>query len=53
MGATIVMLAFVETWLGIVSADRYKLVWSVFLFVSPSFSAIQSLVPVLYVLLAL
>ena len=55
MGATIFILAFVETWLGIVPADRNKLVWSAFLFVSPSFSAIQKLkesliVPALYVL---
>ena len=43
MGATIFILASVKKGLGIVSADRNKLVWSAFLFVSPSFSAIQKL----------
>ena len=38
LGATIVLLAFVETWLGLVSAGHNTLVWSVLLFVSFSFS---------------
>ena len=38
LGATIIILSFVETWLGIVSAGRNKLVWFALLFVSPLFS---------------
>ena len=38
LGATIIILSFVETWLGIVSAGRNKLVWFTLLFVSPLFS---------------
>ena len=34
LGATIVLLAFFETWLGLVSVGRNTLVWSVLLFVS-------------------
>ena len=37
IGVTIIILAFVETWLGIVSAGRNKLIWSALLFVSPLF----------------
>ncbi|KAI9437543.1 hypothetical protein H4582DRAFT_2077126 [Lactarius indigo] len=36
LGATIVLLAFVETWLGLISAGRSTLVWSALLFVVPS-----------------
>ena len=38
VGVTIIILAFVETWLGIVSAGRNKLIWSALLFVSPLFA---------------
>ena len=34
LGATIVLLAFFETWLGLVSVGRNTLVWSALLFVS-------------------
>ena len=37
LGATIIILSFVETWLGIVSTGRNKLVWFTLLFVSPLF----------------
>ncbi|KAI9437539.1 hypothetical protein H4582DRAFT_281111 [Lactarius indigo] len=36
LGGTIVLLAFVETWLGLISAGRSTLVWSALLFVIPS-----------------
>ncbi|KAI9437551.1 hypothetical protein H4582DRAFT_2129385 [Lactarius indigo] len=36
LGGTIVLLAFVETWLGLISAGRSTLVWSALLFVVPS-----------------
>ena len=35
LGAAIVLLAFIEAWLGLVSAGRNTLVWSALLFVSP------------------
>jgi hypothetical protein len=39
MGVAIILLAFIETWLGIASEGHNKRIWSIILFVSRSCSA--------------
>ena len=36
LGALIILLAFIDAWLGLISAGRNTLVWSALLFVSSS-----------------